>query len=238
MHLYLIRHGQSTINLPNFQASAPDYYDPPLTELGHQQAAALAEWIVHEVPAPDVIYASTMQRTRQTVAPLAAAYQQNIIFDDRIRELGNNYADHRPIPAEQVSGDTLDNASVFAPFTPSVSTMPDSESWNNFRDRVGTFIEEIARKYTSETVLVVCHGGVINAAVDYMFNVGVYRRCQLWNFNTGITYFERLQEDGQKFWRMHYHSRAEHLITVEGMHHAATFAATKRAKAAVGGNHR
>ena len=40
MHIYLIRHGQSYINLPAFIAG--EHVDQPLTDLGLQQAAALA----------------------------------------------------------------------------------------------------------------------------------------------------------------------------------------------------
>ena len=39
MHLYLIRHGQSFVNLPDWTGVNAD---EPLTELGQQQAAALA----------------------------------------------------------------------------------------------------------------------------------------------------------------------------------------------------
>ena len=48
MKLYLIRHGESYINLPDWQKG---YIDVGLTELGHQQAHALAKWLpshIHE----------------------------------------------------------------------------------------------------------------------------------------------------------------------------------------------
>ena len=57
MHLYLIRHGQSYVNLKDWDGGNQD---TGLTELGHRQAAALGAWLPGELPAVDVLYASTM----------------------------------------------------------------------------------------------------------------------------------------------------------------------------------
>ena len=65
MHLYLIRHGQSYVNLPDWDSGN---VDEGLTELGQQQAAALAAWLPGKLPQVDVIYASTMKRARETRA--------------------------------------------------------------------------------------------------------------------------------------------------------------------------
>ena len=77
MHLLLIRHGQSTNNaLANQGGNAYTtgrLPDPELTELGHRQAHALADWIPGVDPRPTHIYCSPMSRTLQTAAPLADA---------------------------------------------------------------------------------------------------------------------------------------------------------------------
>jgi broad specificity phosphatase PhoE len=74
----------------------------PLTELGQQQAAALAAWMPGAVPNVDAIYSSTMQRARETVAPLAAAYGLPVNFDERLREVGTSRLDHTPWPSESL----------------------------------------------------------------------------------------------------------------------------------------
>ena len=75
MHLLLIRHGQSTNNaLANQGGNAYTtgrLPDPELTELGHRQAHALADWIPGVDPRPTHIYCSPMSRTLQTAAPMA-----------------------------------------------------------------------------------------------------------------------------------------------------------------------
>ena len=69
MHLFLIRHGQSYVNLPDWSGAN---WDQPLTELGQRQATALAIWLPQRVEQVAAIYASTMLRARETVAPLAS----------------------------------------------------------------------------------------------------------------------------------------------------------------------
>lgn len=158
MQLYLIRHGQSHVNLADWNNGNTD---EGLTELGRRQAAALAEWIAGEVSRPDVIFSSTMRRARETVAPLAAAYELPVRFDDRLREIGNNMLDHRPWPND---GLPLTYADYWASERPFASVTPQTEGGEtmmHFRTRVGLFIEELVDQHRDETVIAVCHGGVI-----------------------------------------------------------------------------
>ena len=97
MHLYLIRHGQSFVNLADW---AEGNVDAGLTELGKRQAEALGRWLPSIVPRVDAIYASTMARARATAATAVAPYAMPIQFDDRLREIGNNRLDHSPWPPE------------------------------------------------------------------------------------------------------------------------------------------
>lgn len=75
MNLLLIRHGQSTNNLLYAQtgASVGRSPDPPLTELGHAQAQALAEFAAHDETLSRLthLYSSLTTRAVQTAAPLA-----------------------------------------------------------------------------------------------------------------------------------------------------------------------
>ena len=56
MHLYIIRHGQSHVNLKEWDSGNTD---EGLTDLGQKQAAALASWLPKNVPSVDAIYAGT-----------------------------------------------------------------------------------------------------------------------------------------------------------------------------------
>jgi len=210
MHLYMIRHGQSYVNLKDWTNGNTD---EGLTALGQQQAAALAAWLPTHVAQVDVLYASTMRRAQETAVPLSQAYNLPIQFDDRLREIGNNRADHRPWPSDDLpeSGDYWGSERPFSSITPD---REDGESLMHFRVRVGAFIEELLQKYREQTVVVVCHGGVIELTYDHLFNVGPFRRCEVWTKNTGITHFEYVEHPNRELWRLYSHSRVEHLVNL------------------------
>ncbi len=82
MHLFLIRHGQSHLNLPDWTGGNKDV---GLTEEGQRQAAALAHWLPTKIPTVKAIYCSTMQRTIETATPLSQTYGLPLTFVDRLR---------------------------------------------------------------------------------------------------------------------------------------------------------
>jgi probable phosphoglycerate mutase len=207
MHLYLIRHGQSHVNLEDW---AKGNLDEGLTELGQRQAAALAAWLPGRTPKFDAIYASTMLRARETAAPLARAYAAEIIFDDRLREIGNNRYDHQPWPNDALPA-YADYWSSERPFSSTTPLVEGGETFMHFRVRVGLLIEELVERHRDQVVGLVCHGGVIEAVFDHIFNVGPWRRCEIWNHNTGISYLEYVQHPRRETWRLHFHNRIDHL---------------------------
>ncbi len=210
MHLYLIRHGQSHVNLPDWSGGNRD---EPLTEKGQKQAAALAAWLPNHLPEVDAIYASTMRRAHETAVPLARAYNQKINFDERLREIGNNRADHTPWPSDGLPeyGDYWGSERPFASITPHYKN---GETLMHFRTRVGMFLEEMIERHRDETVIAVCHGGVIELTYDHVFNIGPFRRCEVWTHNTGITHFIYIEHPRRESWRLRYHSRVEHLAAL------------------------
>jgi probable phosphoglycerate mutase len=212
MDLYMIRHGQSYVNLKDWDKGNRD---EGLTEKGQAQAAALAKWMPQEVPELDAIYCSTMQRARQTAEPLAAAFGMPLYFDDRLREVGNNRLDHTAWPSEDLPeySDFWGSERPFSSITPEREM---GESLMHFRIRVGAFIEEMIDLYRGKTIVAVCHGGVIEITFDHVFNVGPWRRCEVWTNNTAVTHFELVNHPLRETWRLHFHSRTEHLIDAPG----------------------
>jgi probable phosphoglycerate mutase len=212
MHLYLIRHGQSYVNLKDW---ASGNLDEGLTELGHRQAAALGQWLPTLVPTLDALYASTMRRARETATYVAEAYGCPIQWDDRLREIGNNRYDHTPWPADSLPADYADYWASERPFATTTPMVEGGETFMHFRTRVGLFLEGLVECCRGQTIAVICHGGVIEAAFDHIFNVGPWRRCEVWNHNTGISHFEYVEHPRRETWRLHFHNRVEHLQGIE-----------------------
>ena len=83
MHLYLVRHGESTGNLAGtLQGSR---VDEPLSPRGVKQAEALAGRLA--VEPIDAVFASPMVRARQTAEILSAPHRLGIVLDPDLVEL-------------------------------------------------------------------------------------------------------------------------------------------------------
>jgi broad specificity phosphatase PhoE len=84
MTLTLVRHGGSEANAAGvIDTSVPG---PHLTELGRQQAAAVADALAANNY--DGVYASSMIRTQETAAPMAERLGQPIVILPGLREIG------------------------------------------------------------------------------------------------------------------------------------------------------
>jgi probable phosphoglycerate mutase len=213
MHLYAIRHGQSYLNLPDWDGQDGD---APLSPHGEKQVEALAAWLPDHLPAVDAIYSSTLRRALDTAVRLGAAYGQEVHFDHRLREIGNNRIDQSLYPDGRVPSRSEWSAFWFTerPFSP-VATNDGAETWMHMRIRVAAFVEEMIQQRPGQSVIAVCHGGVMDAIFDYCFGIGPWRRCEVSTDNTGITHFEYVALPGRETWRLHQHNSVEHLRVLE-----------------------
>jgi 2,3-bisphosphoglycerate-dependent phosphoglycerate mutase/probable phosphoglycerate mutase len=112
MELYIIRHAQSTNNVSMLYDNLDREVDPPLTELGIQQAQVLAQHLAsaHNIDiwveqTPDTreaihgfgitrLYSSPMKRALQTCQPIAEALKLTPEVWVDIHEHGGLYKDH------------------------------------------------------------------------------------------------------------------------------------------------
>lgn len=214
MHLYVIRHGQSLVNLPDFDWSKGPV-DAGLTPLGQQQAARAAAWLAEHVTAA-ALYSSTMRRAVETADAISQAVGLPVIREDRLREIGNCWPDALPIDVDKDPPQWSEHWASEQPFNP---IAPDGETWGDFVTRVGRALMAITRQHTGgdEQVLIVAHGGVMNAMVDIVFNVGHYRTADIWIHNTGIMYLEyRPPGHRQELWRIHTLNMTCHLLQQDG----------------------
>ncbi len=77
--IYLVRHGETTT--PGLFLGRAD---PPLSEVGRQQARRIAE----DLPAPRRLLSSPLRRACETASIMAERWNVDITIDDRLREIG------------------------------------------------------------------------------------------------------------------------------------------------------
>lgn len=150
MELIIIRHGLP-IRRENADGSAAD---PPLSEVGQEQARRLAQWLEDEHL--DAIYSSPMARALQTSDPVATMRTMEVAVHPGVAEYDQHSAAY--VPLEELKRtdyvrwrELMDNKSFIE---------GDQEA---FRRTVVDALSEIAARHRGERVAVVCHGGVINA---------------------------------------------------------------------------
>lgn len=186
-HLYLIRHGEAVCNVDRTAPTAGMKGDLGLTALGRQQAEHLRDRLAAtgEIEA-DVFIASTLPRARETAEIIAPAIGQPIIWDDAMQEL--NVGEIDGVPWREIAATVPDFRSE--PFRP---IAPGGENWPQFILRVAAAFERIVREHEGKTIVVVCHGGVIDSsfAIFYGASAFTFPPVDLATRNISITHWER-----------------------------------------------
>ncbi len=161
--LLLIRHGRSTWNAAGrIQGQA----DPPLDDVGQEQARRLAERLLEDQPA--ILYASPLQRARETAELIGNKLNMSIVTDARLKEY--DVGDIAGLTWEQVTEQYPDLAHQWEEGTDDLE-FPNAEASDGFRTRVSTAFDEIIAQHPNETVSVISHGGVIGAYLNHLIGV-------------------------------------------------------------------
>jgi probable phosphoglycerate mutase len=160
--IILVRHGQTMAADPNNPFELLDGHgNPPLTQLGHQQAAAVANALMADHL--DALYVTNLQRTSQTAAPLCQARTELLpIVEPDLREvfLGDWEGGlHRMHIAQG------HRAALRATARQDWGEFPGAETTESLTDRVVAALRKIASNHRDCQVVVFVHGGVIAAAL-------------------------------------------------------------------------
>ena len=202
--LYLIRHGESVPNVTPIIGGMRG--DAGLTDRGRDQARLLEKRLREEELHVDQLYASTLPRALETAEYVARALDLPIQPDDELHEL-------RPGDADGLSVDEWRERYRPDAATPSTPFAPGGESWVSFLARAGAAITTLIDRHPGETVVAVCHGGVIEASFYLAFGLdGTGDRVSFAALNTSITRWRhRWDEDGRRRWRAVTFNDAGHL---------------------------
>jgi broad specificity phosphatase PhoE len=208
MRLILVRHGdayagfQGVIGGPTGCAG--------LTPLGRLQAGALRDYLAESGRVrADVLVSSIIPRAIETAEIIAPGLGIET-FDRRcdLCEVHTGQADGLEWSEWSARYGSFDMESepdrVFA---------PEGESWNSFHQRVRQMLERVAGEYEGQTVVAVCHGGVINASVRMLLGLGALADgVRLHPTNTGLTEWEWEPVPGR--WTLRSFNEAGHLLSL------------------------
>ncbi|WP_051426164.1 histidine phosphatase family protein [Jiangella gansuensis] len=149
----LARHGRTPWHEGNRYTGSSDI---GIDDVGRRQAAALADWAVRA--RPDALYASDLQRSRETAGAVAAATGLTVAVDARLRELdfgaaeGKMLSELRAVEPETVERFLRD---------PVEHHLPGGEHPEAGADRAEKALREIAARHPGQHVLVVGHNTMI-----------------------------------------------------------------------------
>ncbi len=160
--IVLVRHGQSQAYVDGVSFALVDGHgDPPLSELGRQQADLVGARLAGA--GIQAIYVTTLGRTVQTAAPLVQRLGLSAEVEPDLREVnlgdweGGLYrkmlADGHPIAQQMLSTERWD-------------VIPNAEPADSFASRVRSAISRLADRHRDQRIAVFTHGGVIGQALS------------------------------------------------------------------------
>lgn len=176
MLLLIIRHGESEADLLDVHEGRADF---ELTERGHRQAEAMAEYVANNY-ALTKIYASTLKRAAQTARHLSERTGVAVISDPILMEFNNGL----------LAGLPRDEAARLYPEIndlPADQSVYGQESKLEFRGRAEKALERVFSENDAEAVIaLVTHGGMVNQLYGALLQMPVGGRSFFGTSDTGI----------------------------------------------------
>ena len=208
MRLILVRHGDAHAGFHGVIGGQTGCTG--LTPFGRTQAAALRDHLAASGRVrADVLLASVLPRAIETASIIAPGLGL---------EIAGQECDLCEVHTGEADGLTwTEYAARYGSFDmeaePDRVFAPAGESWNSFHLRVQGTLERIAREYQDQTVVAVCHAGVIIASLRMLFDMpraGAGTGAQLRPTNTGLTEWEH--DPALDRWTLHSFNETGHLL--------------------------
>ena len=184
--LVLVRHGESNATV-NRVIGGPRTCTG-LSDLGRQQAARLRDrWAASTEFEADVLMSSQYPRAIETAEIVAPSLRGLTVVRDE------GFGEHDPGP----DCDGLTYKDFLARYEigpdawysvyPFASTFPGGETVASFQFRVGSAVRRTLDMYEGKTVVIACHGGVVDAVLRLALKAPGMGAFQIHTLNTSIT---------------------------------------------------
>ena len=208
--LYLVRHGEAVANVEPVIGGMRG--DAGLTERGRDQARLQQERLQEQRMHVDRLVSSTLPRALQTAEYVARALGLSVLRDDELHELRPGEADG--LTVEQWRARYRGGEEPAGPRDPYRVFSPGGESWATFLARAGGALSRLVARHRDETVVAVCHAGVVEASFALAFGLGASgNRVDCAPLNTSLTHWRhRLSSAGEPEWTLVSFNDASHLV--------------------------
>jgi broad specificity phosphatase PhoE len=208
--LYLVRHGEAVANVEPVIGGMRG--DAGLTERGRDQARLLQERLLEQRMHVDRLVSSTLPRALQTAEYVARALGLSVLRDDGLHELRPGEADE--LTVEQWRARYRRGEEPAGPRDPYRVFSPGGESWATFLARAGGALSRLVARHRDQTVVAVCHAGVVKASFALAFGLGASgNRVNCAPLNTSLTHWRhRPSSAGEPEWTLVSFNDASHLI--------------------------
>lgn len=154
--LFLVRHGETAWNV---EGRIQGHLDIPLNNTGLAQADAVGRRLAGE--AFDAIYSSDLIRAYRTGSPVVANPDRDIVRDPRLRE--RHLGVLQGLTGEEALAKQPAAWKAFKSREPGAA-LEGGESIGEFFRRTVDFIEEKLHAHPGGRILIVTHGGLLDAA--------------------------------------------------------------------------
>jgi len=199
----LIRHGENVDGKTD--ADGP-IVDLGLTDLGRRQVERLCERL-HDDPGQksSALLSSPERRAAESADEISKALHLTVETDDRLSEWrsddGTLSADEFMTQWRALREQDKANYRI----------QPKAETQAEFFARVGDCLSGIVKRYEGKTVIVITHGGFIQASYRHFFGFGdaAFRRAYAACNHTGITMWREEKATGR--WILEYSNDSRHL---------------------------
>ena len=205
--LVLVRHGESNTTVS--RTIGGHRTCSGLSPLGVLQAERLRDrWNAHAEFTADALIASHYPRARETAEIVAPSLGGLAIIEDA------GFGEHDPGPecdglsfGEYVSRFDI-SQEVWDSGDPFATTFPGGETVAAFQFRVGSAVRRVIDARPGQTVVVFCHGGVVDAVLRLALKAPAMGAFEIHTLNTSIT---ELQLVKPNVWRLlRYNDCAHH----------------------------
>jgi probable phosphoglycerate mutase len=197
--IYLIRHGDY-----DELVDGKSVENPGLSHKGTRQAELLRDRLARtgEIKA-DALFSSPARRAHETAQILAPALGASVVLDPDLEEWR---CDRGALSPEEFTARWQRVSDAQRPF---FQWVEGGESFVELAVRVQLALNRIWQEYGDKTIVAVTHGGVIQAAYAYFFNLSATTIPGIATENTAITHWSRSADASR--WTLQRHNDHAHL---------------------------